>query len=112
LGKLSLKKFTTLKLLVSHLLIDVAAYEVVTPPECCPQNLKPLVKWLEHSLVQLASVYITFWQTEFIVWDMQHVWLELKAILNYMQTYKPQMDGHTPAAGQVADTIGVFTTSV
>ena len=78
-----------------------------------PQNASPpLVKWLERDLLQLQSVYTTFRQTEFIVWDVQRMWLELQAVLDYMEIYKPQMDGHTPAAVWVADTISVFTSSI
>ena len=97
---------------VSSLLNDVKAYEAATPLECHPLNLQPQAKCLEHGLVQLASIYTTFWQTEFIVQDMQDIWLNLRALLNYMKIYKPRMDGHTPAASQVADTIGVFTSSI
>jgi hypothetical protein len=112
LGKLLLTKFTTLKLSVSSLVNDVIAYETITPMECCPLHLQPLVKWLEHGLLQLQSVYTTFRQTEFIVWDVQCMWLELWAVLDYMEIYKPQMDGHAPTAVWVADTIGAFTSSI
>ena len=112
LGKLLLTKFTTLKLSVSSLVNDVIAYETVTPMERRLPHLQPLVKWLEHGLLQLQSVYTTFRQTEFIVRDVQRMWLELRAVLDYMEIYKPRMDGHAPAAVCAADTIGVFTSSI
>ena len=64
---------------------------------------------LEHGLARLQSVYTNFRQMEFSVQDVQRMWLELTALLDYMQIYKPRMDGYSPSASGVADTVGVFT---
>jgi hypothetical protein len=101
-----------LSISVTSLLDRVKLYERATPQARRPPSVAPLAKWLEHGLVQLGSVHTTFRQTEFIVRDMQRVWLELWAVLDYMEIYKPCMDGRAPAAVEVADTIGVFTHSI
>ena len=111
-GKLSPQKFALFKSSVNSLLSRIQAYKKVTPPERCPAMLHPMVKWLEHCLVQLNSVYATFRQVEFLVRDIQRVWLELRGLLNYMEIYKPRMDGLTDAAVAVGETNGVFTHSI
>jgi hypothetical protein len=40
------------------------------------------------------------------------MWLHVWGILDYMEIYKPRMDGQAPPAAGVADTIGTFTTSI
>jgi hypothetical protein len=48
----------------------------------------------------------------FVVQDLQRMWLYVWGILDYMEIYKPCMDGQAPPAAGVADTIGTFTTSI
>ena len=112
LGKLTSLKFQCLKASVGSLLKRVEKYAASSPAKHHPPTLKPYVKWLEHGLVQLESVYTTFRQMEFTMWSMQRVWLETTALLDYMEIYKPRMDGHSPPATCVADTIGAFTNSI
>ena len=54
---------------------------------------------------------MSFRHIVFVVRDLQRVWLHVWAILDYMEIYKPRMDGHA-LPGDVADTIGTFTTSI
>ena len=54
---------------------------------------------------------MSFRHIEFVVRDLQRLWLEIWAILDYMEIYKPRMDGHT-SPGDVADTVGTITTSI
>ena len=55
---------------------------------------------------------MSFRHIEFVVRDFQRVWLHVWAILDYMEIYKPRMDGHAPPGKGAADTIGTFTTSI
>jgi hypothetical protein len=48
----------------------------------------------------------------FGVRDVQRSWLEITAMIDFMQIYKPRMDGRAPRASSVADTLGVFTHEV
>jgi hypothetical protein len=109
LGKLSNDKFTTLKISVNSLLDHVKLYQGDTPSSKQPPILQPLVKMLEHGLARLESVYTNFRQMVFGLRDVQRMWLEVTALLDYMQIYKPRMDGYAPSASGVADTVGVFT---
>jgi hypothetical protein len=103
LGKLSDMKFAELKASVDSLLECLKHYQAKSPSERQPQILHPFVKMLVHSLAWLESVYTNFHQMEL------QTWLELTALLDYMEIYKPRMDGHAPSASEVANTIGVFT---
>jgi hypothetical protein len=109
LGKLADDKFAQLKKSVDFLLERVKHYLVKTPSERQPVILSPFVKLLEHGLARLGSVNTNFRQMEFSVRDVQHIWLEITAILDYMEIYKPRMDGRASSASGVANTIGVFT---
>ena len=89
LGKLSDAIFMELKISVNSLLDRMRLYEADTPSNKQPPILQPVVKMLEYGLAQLQSIYINFQQMEFGVWDVQWMWLELTALLDYMQIYKP-----------------------
>ena len=47
-----------------------------------------------------------------VVQDLQWMWLHIWGILDYMEIYKPHMDGQAPPAAGVADTIGTSITSI
>jgi hypothetical protein len=111
LGKLSNTKFFTLRASVDLLLDHVERYRSNTPPNCIPPILDPNVKMIEHGLTRLQSVYTNFRQMEFGIRDVQRIWLEITAMLDYMEIFKPKMDGllgNRPPA-QAAETIGAFT---
>src|SRR5271168_2580154 len=40
------------------------------------------------------------------------MWLHVWGVLDYMEIYRPCMDGHAPPGEGVADTIGTFMTSI
>jgi hypothetical protein len=52
----------------------------------------------------------------FGVRDVQRCWLDVMAMLDYMEVYKPRMDSARLAVGsppvEVADTVGVFTNDI
>jgi hypothetical protein len=43
---------------------------------------------------------------------LQRIWLHVWAILDYMEIYKPYMDGVAPPGVGVADTVGTFTMNI
>jgi len=108
LGKLSDGKFVQLERSVDFLLTCMKYYQSKTPSEWQTIILQPFVKLLEYSVACLESVNINFHQMEFSIQDMQHIWLEITILLDYMEIYKPQMDGHAPSTSEVANTIDVL----
>jgi hypothetical protein len=87
----------------------VKHYQSKTPSELQPIILQPFVKLLEHGVARLELVNTNFRQMEFSVRDVQRIWLDITALLDYMEIYKPRMDGRLSSASEVANTIGIFT---
>jgi hypothetical protein len=75
-----------------------------------------MVKMIEHGLIHLGSVWTNFHQMVFGMRDVQRCWLDVMAMLDYMEIYKPRMDSTRLAVGspsvEVADTVGVFTNDI
>jgi hypothetical protein len=116
LGKLSDSKLGELKSSVSILLSRVQAFMSNRSKSRVPPTLGPMVKMIEHGLVRLGSVWTNFRQMAFGVRDVQRCWLDLMAMLDYMEVYKPRMDSASLAVGsppaEVANTVGVFTNDI
>jgi hypothetical protein len=116
LGKLSDSKLGKLKSSVSVLLSCVQAFMSNQSKSRVPPPLGPMVKMIEHGLICLGSVWTNFCQMAFGMRDVQRCWLEVMAMLDYMEVYKPRMDSARLAVGsppvEVADTIGVFTNDI
>ena len=115
LGKLSDLKLGELKSSASVLLSRVKTFMGNLSKSRAPA-LGPVVKMIEHGLLHLGSVSTNFHQMVFGVRDVQWCWLDVMAMMDYMEVYKPQMDSARLTAGpppaKVADTVGVFTSDV
>ena len=68
-----------------------------------------LAKSMKHGFSRLRSLKSAFGQMRFGVTEFQRYYLEIYALLDYLQIYKPRMDGAQPAATAVANCIGAFT---
>ena len=101
LGKLSDSKFGELKSSVTILLSQVQVFMSDLSKSQPPPTLGPMVKIIEHGLIHLGSVCTNFHQMEFGMRDVQRCWLDVRAMLDYMKMYKPQMDSPRFAAGTV-----------
>jgi hypothetical protein len=112
LWKLSQPRCNELRTSFLSLNDRVTKYQQSTPAKQNSPIIQPSIKWLQQVLDQLRSVQMSIRHIEFIVRDFQRVWLHVWAILDYMEIYKPRMDGHTPPSDGVADTVGTFTTSI
>ena len=55
---------------------------------------------------------MSFCHAQFVVCDLQRVWLHLWAMLDYMEIFKPRMDGLAPPSQGVHDTVGCYTNSI
>ena len=94
LGKISESQYTALHTSVTFLLQHSKQYH--TSSKHTPPFILPMIKWLQHVLNQLCYVHMSFCHAQFIVHNLQRVWLHLWAVLNYMEIFKPQMDGLAP----------------
>jgi hypothetical protein len=113
LGKLCRRRYNELRTSILFLFDRVTKYQQsVSATKSGPLPLQPSVKWIHQVLDQLHSVQMSFRHVQFVVRDLQRVWLHIWGVLDYMEIYKPRMDGVTPPGDGVADTIGVFTMSI
>lgn len=64
---------------------------------------------LQYTFNRLQSLPATWHDTCFTLTELQRYFLELVGLLDYMEVYKPQMDGSHPAPTSVASTVGCFT---
>jgi hypothetical protein len=112
LGKLCRPRYNELRTSVKFLVDRVAKYQQSIATTKGGLAIQPSLKWLHQVLDQLHSVQMSFRHVQFVVRDLQRVWLHVWAILDYMEIYKPRMDGFTPPGDGAADTIGTFTMSI
>ena len=75
-------------------------------------SILPMIKWLQQVLNQLCYVHMSFCHAQFVIHDLQRVWLHLWTVLDYMEIFKPQMDGLAPPSWGVHDTVGCYTNSI
>ena len=94
LGKISESQYTALHISVTFLLQHSKQYHASS--KHAPPLIPPMIKWLQQVLNQLCYVHMSFCHAQFIVHDLQRVWLHLWAMLDYMKISKPQMDGLAP----------------
>jgi hypothetical protein len=111
LWKLSQPRYNELRTAVIFLTDRVTKYQQSSAlARLAP--LQPPMKWINQVLDQLHSVLMSLRHIEFVVRDLQRIWLHVWAILDYMEIYKPRIDGIASPVEGVADTIGTFTTSI
>lgn len=63
---------------------------------------------LFYTFNRLQSFVTTWRNIRFTVVELQRYYLELLGLLDYMEVYKPRMDGIQPPSSTVTNTIGVF----
>jgi hypothetical protein len=115
LGKLSEAKLQELKDSVSVLFSRFQAYMSNLCLSQAPPSLGPMVNMIEHGLARLESVWTNFRRVAFGVRDVQRCWLDVTAMLDYMEIYKPRMDSALAVNSlpeKVADTVGIFTNDI
>jgi hypothetical protein len=71
--------------------------------------LLQMVKAMHDACVRLGSLKTTFSEMRFGVTEFQRYYLEVCGVLDYLELYKPRMDGQRLAATTVAHCVGAFT---
>ena len=85
LGKLCQPRYNELRTSVIFLKDRVTKYQESTAGKRNSPTIQPSVKWLQQVLEQLQCVQMPFCHIEFIIRDLQRIWLNVWAVLNYMQ---------------------------
>ncbi len=107
LGELSRAKFLSFEVMMMNL--ESRVYEYRKTSTIPNPLLLIMVKAMQDACVRLGSLKTTFTEMGFGVTEFQRYYLEVHALLDYLELYKPRMDGQKPAATTVANCVGIFT---
>ena len=64
---------------------------------------------MDNVLIHIGSLKSPFGLMWFKITEFHRLYLEILALLDYLEIYKPWMDGHQPPASFVANCIRAFT---
>ena len=72
-------------------------------------HLLSIMKAAQDACLRLGSLKTTYSKMRFGVTEFQRYYLEVCGSLDYLEIYKPRMDGQKPPAETAANCIGAFT---
>ena len=107
LGELLRAKFLLFQTMMTGLENRLEDYKKTTPK---PNHLlSTLVKAMHDACHRLGSLKTTYSEMRFGVIEFQRYYLEACGCLDYLELYRPRMDGEKPPAETVANCVGAFT---
>ena len=68
-----------------------------------------LSKAVLHACVQISCLMTTFLEMKFGITEFQWYYLETLGLIDYLEIYKPRIDGIQTHTGSVDNCMGVFT---
>ena len=108
LGELSGSKLLSLREMMSNMDSRIEDHKRVFGQHT-NKHLLSLVRAMQDSFTRLESLKTTFTELRFGVSEFQRHYLELYGCLDYLEIYKPRMDGVRPAAESVVNCMGAIT---
>src|ERR1700742_5194572 len=106
-GTLSTEKSSLFKSLCSSLSTRVrASLQAASKPN---SHLQALLKAMEHAACRLDWCSGLYLEMRFSVTELQRFYLKVLAFIDYIEIYKPRMDGARSPAKELASCIGAFT---
>jgi hypothetical protein len=105
LGEMKRSKFLLLRGLMMSLESRIDDFQKATPN----LFLSSMAKSMRDACQRLGSLKTTYSQMRFGLAEFQRYYLEVLGFLDYMEIYKPRMDGTKPPAETVAKCVGAFT---
>ena len=106
MGQLSTSKYWGFQEMSKDLKERVEKYKKMSTPN---SFLSLLVRLMDDSLIRMGSLKSPFGLLWFKIAEFQRLYLETYALLDYLEIYKPRMDGQQPPATTVANCIGAVT---
>ena len=107
LGELSGSKLLSLRNMMSGMEDRMEDYKRAFPNT--NKFLLLLARAMQDSFTRLDCLKTTFTEMRVGVTEFQRYYLELCGCLDYLEIYKPRMDGARPPAESVVNCIGAFT---
>ena len=83
----------------------VAQYQTKINPHPLTHSLSAN---LHRTLSRLRAVAMTRKEVLFECRQVQHQWMELRALMDHIEIYEPHMDGHIPPSKATANVMGCF----
>ena len=74
--------------------------------------IRPLSVALRRTLNRLRAVAMTRREVLFECRQVQRQWMELRALMDYIEIYEPRMEGRVPPAKETANVMGCFVHGV
>ncbi|KAF8805279.1 hypothetical protein BYT27DRAFT_7258384 [Phlegmacium glaucopus] len=109
LGQLSISKYWMFEGMMKEMQERIFEYCKKCHPNPPNSLLLLLATAMSSACICISSLKSAFGQMRFNVTEFQRYYLEICALLDYLEIYKPRMDGLQPAATTVANCIGAFT---
>ena len=106
MGQLSTSKYWGFQEMSKALNERVDNYKRTSTPNTL---LSLLVRLMDDALIRMGSLKSPFGLMWFKITEFQRLYLETHALLDYLEIYKPRMDGHQSSASKVANCIGAVT---
>ena len=109
LGSLALEKFEKLCLCKNELMRRIDRYKAGTNS---PNHfLLVMSKATLHACVRIGCLTTSFLEMKFGVTEFQRYYLETLGVFDYLEIYKPRMDGIQTHTGSVDNRMGIFTST-
>jgi hypothetical protein len=106
MGQLSTSKYWGFQNMSKELKERVEKYKKNSTPNSL---VTLLVMAMDDALIRMGSLKSPFGLMWFKITEFQRLYLELYGLLDYLEIYKPRMDGLQPAVTTVANCVGAFT---
>jgi len=107
LGELSRPMFLSFQAMMTSLENRFGDYKKSSPKVNI--HLSSIVKAAQDACLRLGSLKTTYTEMRFGITEFQRYYLEVCGCLDYLQIYRPRMDGQNPPAETVANCVGAFT---
>jgi len=107
IGELSGSKMSSLREMMRSLESRIEDHKQAFPDP--NQFLLLLIRVMQDSFTRLDSLKTTFNEMRVGVTEFQRYYLEICGCLDYLEIYKPRMDGEKPPAEYVVNCIGAIT---
>jgi hypothetical protein len=107
LGELSGSKLLSLRTMMSSMEDRIEDHKRAFPKT--NNLLLLLVRAMQDAFVRLESLKTTFTEMRIGVTEFQRYYLEIRGCLDYLELYKPRMEGARPPAETVANCMGAIT---
>ena len=107
LGELTGSRLLSLREMMSRIESRIEDHKQAFP--ATNRLLLVLIRAMQDSFTRLDSLKTTFTELRIGVTEFQRYYLEICGLLDYIEIYKPRMDGKRPPAESVVNSMGAIT---